>query len=158
MSSEIPPVGRDRPFPWRCFECKAKEVYREPSDYTATHKHDGRVYTTHIPDLALPTCRKCGAKTFSAGDDDRIFAELRAQIGLLTPPEILRSRGEFDLTQQELADQIGVAKETISRWETGAVIQSRAMDNLLRVFFGSAEARRLLRKPKGLGAYSSANR
>ena len=50
------------------------------------------------------------------------------------------------MSQQELAEQLGVAKETISRWETGAMIQSRAMDNLLRLFFESEEARTLLRR------------
>ena len=38
------------------------------------------------------------------------------------------------MSQQEVADHLGVAKETIARWETGA-IQSRAMDNLLRQVF-----------------------
>lgn len=49
------------------------------------------------------------------------------------------------MTQQELAEQLGIAKETILRWETGGMIQSRAMDNLLRLFFESDEVRKLLR-------------
>lgn len=146
MSEKIPPVGRDRPFPWRCVECRAKEVFPKIAEYTTTAKHDGRAYTIRIPDLAIPTCRNCGAQTFSVGDDDRIAAALRAQVGLLAPQEIHKGRGQLGMTQQELADQLGVAKETISRWETGGMIQSRAMDNLLRLFFESEEARRLLRE------------
>src|SRR5438105_4358382 len=146
MSDKIPPAGRDRPFPWRCVECRAKEVYPQATDYTTTVKHDGRAYTIRIPDLAIPTCRKCGDQTFTVGDDDRIVAALRAQLGLLPPQEIQRRRGQLELTQQELAEQLGVAKETISRWETGGLIQSRAMDNLLRLYFESEEVRRLLRQ------------
>jgi putative zinc finger/helix-turn-helix YgiT family protein len=146
MSDKIPPVGVDRPFPWRCFECKAKEVFPKSTDYATTMKHDGRVYSIRIPDLALPTCRKCGAQTFAVGDDDRIRAALRAQLGFLTPEVIQRGRSRLELSQQELAEQLGVAKETISRWETGALIQSRAMDNLLRLFFESEEVRKLLRR------------
>lgn len=145
MSESIPPVGRDRPFPWRCFQCKAKEVFPQATDYTTTRKHDGRAYTIHIPDLALPTCRNCGAQTFAVGDDDRIIAALRAQVGLLTPEEILNGRSQLEMTQQELAEQLGIAKETICRWETGGMIQSRAMDNLLRLYFESEEVQRLLR-------------
>jgi putative zinc finger/helix-turn-helix YgiT family protein len=147
MSDKLPPpVGRDRPYPWRCVECKADEVFPQATDYTTTVKHDGRPYSIHIPDLAIPTCRNCGDQLFTAESDDRIIAALRAQIGLLTPQEVLTQRSGLDLTQQEMAEQIGVAKETISRWETGALIQSRAMDNLMRLFFGSEDVRRLLRE------------
>jgi putative zinc finger/helix-turn-helix YgiT family protein len=146
MSDMIPPVGRDRPFPWRCVRCRAKEVFPQATDYTTTAKHDGRGYTIRIPDLSLPTCRKCGEQLFTAAADDRIVAALRAQVGLLTPEQIQEGRARLEMTQQELADQLGVAKETISRWETGGMIQSRAMDNLLRLYFESEEVRTLLRQ------------
>jgi hypothetical protein len=103
MSDKIPPVGRDRPFPWTCFECNAQEVFPQATDYTTTRKHDGRAYTIRIPDLAIPTCRKCGDQTFSVGDDNRIIAALRAQIGLLTSEEMQKGRGQLQMTQEELA-------------------------------------------------------
>jgi len=146
MSKKTPEAGRERPYPWRCVECNAKEIYPKLTDYTTTRKHDGRTYTIHVPDLAIPTCRNCGDQTFAVGDDERIIAALRAQIGLMMPHELLHERNRLELTQQELADRIGVAKETISRWENGALIQSRAMDNLLRLFFKSEEVRKLLRQ------------
>ena len=158
MSDKIPPAGRDRPFPWRCVECRAKEVYPQATDYTTTVKHDGRAYTIRIPDLAIPTCRKCGDQTFTVGDDDRIVAALRAQLGVLTPQEMQKRRAELQLSQHEMAEQLGVAKETISRWETGALIQSRAMDNLLRLFFESEEVRMLLRQRLAPDPPSPANR
>jgi putative zinc finger/helix-turn-helix YgiT family protein len=127
-------------------ECRAKEVYPQVTDYETTVKHDGRAYTLRIPDLEVPTCRKCGEQVFTAGTDDRIVAALRAEVGLLPPEEIQNARGRLEMNQQELAEQLGVAKETISRWETGAMIQSRAMDNLLRLFFHSEEVRALLRQ------------
>lgn len=134
MSEKIPPVGRDRPFPWLCGECRAKEVFPLVTDYTSTAKHDETTYTVNIPDLEIPTCRQCGEQVFTANIDDRIVAALRAQVGLLTPQEIVQLRGKLEMTQQQLAEQLHVAQETISRWETGALIQSRAMDNLLRLF------------------------
>src|SRR5436305_11972529 len=119
MSDKNSSAGRDRPFPWRCVECRAKEVYPQPTDYTTVRKHDGREYTVHIPDLEIPTCRKCRERLFTVGIDERIVAALRVQIGLLAPEEILKGRGRLEMTQQELAEQLGIAKETISRWETG---------------------------------------
>src|SRR5579884_2140566 len=114
MSDKVPAVGRDRPYPWRGVTCKAKEIFPKVTDYTITVKHDGRAYTIRIPDLAIPTCRNCGSQVFGVGDDDRIIAALRAQIGLLTPQEIQDRRGRLGMTQQEMAEQLGVAKETIS--------------------------------------------
>src|SRR5216683_8111034 len=102
-SEKIPPVGRDRPFPWPCVECNALAVFPQVTDYTTTVKHDGRAYTIRIPDLAIATCRNCGEQVFGGAEDDRIRDALRAEIGLLRPPEIQRHRAEFKLSQQELA-------------------------------------------------------
>jgi putative zinc finger/helix-turn-helix YgiT family protein len=141
-----PPAGRDRPFPWRCVECREKQVYPQATDYTITVKHDGRPYEIHIPDLEIPTCRNCGEKVFGGKEDGRITDALREHVGLLKPGEIRRKREGLKLTQDALAEQLGVAKETISRWETGGVIQSRAMDKLLRLFFGCPPVREFLQQ------------
>lgn len=138
-----PPAEHDRPFPWRCVECRNKEVFPLATDYTTTIKHDGRTYTFQVPDLEIPTCRKCGSQEFGGKEDEKIRDAFRAHVGMLTSQEIKTRRGELGLSQQELAEQLGVAKETISRWETGA-IQSRPLDNLMRLFFGSEEVRTLL--------------
>ena len=156
MSEKLPPpIGHDRPFPWRCFECRQKEVRPLETDYTTTVKHDGRAYTIRVPNLAIPTCRKCGEQVFTSAEDERIRDTLRAHVGLLTSQQIHAHRIQLGLSQQELAELLGTAKETICRWETGA-IQSRAMDNLLRLFFGSEEVRGLLRQRFYLGAPASA--
>jgi len=52
--------------------------------------------------------------------------------------------GQLGLKQQALAERLGVAPETISRWVNGALIQSRAMDNLLRLYFALPEVRAVL--------------
>jgi transcriptional regulator with XRE-family HTH domain len=38
----------------------------------------------------------------------------------LTPEELQRLRLRLDLTQTELANHLGVARNTVTRWETGA--------------------------------------
>jgi transcriptional regulator with XRE-family HTH domain len=64
---------------------------------------------------------------------------------LLTPAQIRKGIEHLGLKQQEFAERLGVAPETISRWVNGALIQSRAMDNLLRVYFAIPEVRAVLR-------------
>jgi DNA-binding transcriptional regulator YiaG len=81
---------------------------------------------------------------FSNHTDEQISRALRDKLELLQPDEIRASREGLHLTQKVLAQRIGVAPETISRWESGLLIQSRAMNTLLRLFFEVPEARGVL--------------
>jgi putative zinc finger/helix-turn-helix YgiT family protein len=134
----------ERPFPWRCPKCLKKEVYLAHIPYTAEVAHDGRSYTIAIPELHVPRCRACGELVFGSSADDQIMDALRAHVRLLKPQQIRNSRKALGLSQQEMAERLGVAEATISRWETGGLIQSRAMDNLLRAYFALPELRAVL--------------
>lgn len=134
----------DKPFPWRCFKCLKREVNPVKIPYTARVNHDGRLYEIPIPELEIPRCQACGELTFSNGVDEQITQALRAQLHLLTPEQIRSGRKALDLQQKHLAERLGVAEATICRWETGLMIQSRAMDNLLRLYFGVPEVRSAL--------------
>lgn len=54
--------------------------------------------------------------------------------------ELKRIRGRLRLTQQELADQLGVSRVTVARWETGLRTISEPVARLIRRL--AAEARR----------------
>ena len=45
------------------------------------------------------------------------------------------------MTQKEAAERLGIAEATLSRWLNETQIQSRAMDNLLRIFFAFPQVR-----------------
>jgi putative zinc finger/helix-turn-helix YgiT family protein len=113
-------------------------------DYTANIKHDGVVHEVHMPGLEVPRCQTCGEIVVTSAVDDRINDALRAQLRLLTPEHMRKGIDRLGLKQRELAERLGVAPETISRWLNGALIQSRAMDNLLRLFFALPEVRGVL--------------
>ena len=70
---------------------------------------------------------------------------LRERWRLLVPDQIKEGIKAVDLNQQEVAKRLGVAPETISRWVNGVLIQSRAMDNLLRVYFAFPQVQVALR-------------
>jgi putative zinc finger/helix-turn-helix YgiT family protein len=130
----------------------------ETMPYVANLKHDGRIYRIEIPELKIPKCRACGETTFSNDTDDQIIAALRSHLKLLTPQQIKAGRKTLGLKAKELAEQVGVAAATVSRWEQGRLIQSRAMDNLLRLFFESEDVRRLLRQRFAPDSPSPVNR
>ena len=97
-------------------------------------KHDGRTYHIEVPELTIPKCRACGEVVFNYDADDQMVAALRSHVNLLTPEQIRAGRKALGLKSKELAKRLGVADATVSRWEKKMMIQSRAMDNFLRVY------------------------
>ncbi|MBN2445490.1 MAG: helix-turn-helix domain-containing protein [Phycisphaerae bacterium] len=109
--------------------------------YKAQVRHDGRVHEVEVAELSVPRCEDCGELVFGNDTDEQISRALRHQLGLLQPEDVRAKRTELGLTQKALAESIGVAPETISRWESGVVIQTQAMNKLLRAYLYSAVAR-----------------
>ena len=140
----LKPATQGKPFPWLCTECGRKEVRLATVSHTSKIRHDGRIYIVELPALRVPRCESCGELVFDNDAGEQIYQALREQLGLLSPVEIRKNREELRLSQRQLAEQLGVAVETISRWENGLMIQTRAMDRFMRLFFSVPEARAAL--------------
>jgi DNA-binding transcriptional regulator YiaG len=76
----------------------------------------------------------------------QINRALRQQLGLLQPEQIRAGRTQLGLSQREFAARLAVAEESVSRWETGAQVQSRVVDRQIRLFFALPEVRANLSK------------
>jgi putative zinc finger/helix-turn-helix YgiT family protein len=138
------PFGAERPFPWRCRHCGKSEVVMTTVRYDPEVRHDGRLYSFTIPGLDIPVCQACGEKVFTEKVDEQINAALRSHLHLLTQEEMRTALDRINMTQKVAVDHLGIAEATLSRWMTGTRIQSRAMDNLLRVFFAFPQVRNAL--------------
>ena len=114
------------------------------ASYDAEIRHDGRVHTFTLPHLHIPVCQACGEKVFTEKVDDQINAALRAHLHLLTPEEMRAALERVKMTQKAVAERLGIAEATLSRWLNETQIQSRAMDNFLRVFFAFPQVRTAL--------------
>jgi putative zinc finger/helix-turn-helix YgiT family protein len=141
-----------RPFPWKCRTCGKVAVHEAVTDYATEMEHDGRAYSLNIPSLTVLECKNCLARVLPDEALGKVTDALRTKVGLLSPEAIREKRKLLGLNQEQLANHLNVAKETVSRWETGGQIQQRAMDLLLRLFFGVPEVRSFL----GLQATQSA--
>jgi len=119
-------------------------VYGATVDYATTMHHDGHAYTVKVDGLKTPSCVKCGQMMLDAEALAFLDDVFIRQINLLTPEQIHDQRMRANLTQQALADALGVHEETVARWEDGGQIQSRSLDNLLRLFFGLPQVREIL--------------
>ena len=130
-----------KPFPWRCPKCLGREVRPVTIEYTSRVKHDGRSHEVTVRELVVPRCPACGELVFCNDTEEQISRALRDKLELLQPDEIRSKRKRLGLTQKELGANTDVAPETISRWESGLQIQTRAMNRLLNLIFDGAGAR-----------------
>jgi DNA-binding transcriptional regulator YiaG len=138
---ENPP---EKPYPRRCGECGQAAVFPALLPYDAEVRHDGRLHRFHIAALHIDKCQNCGEEFFTNRTDAQISTGLRTHLGLLQPEEIRTRLAELGLSPVDFASRTGVGAEMVSRWLDGLVIQTRAMDNLMRVFFGFQSVREVL--------------
>src|SRR5437016_261484 len=133
-----------RTYPKRCGKCGQKAMQLATVAYANTIEHDGRAYHVEIPALTVPQCGHCQALSLDDEADRQISAAFRRAARLLAPEEIREGRERLGLTQKQFANLLGVGEATVSRWETGAQIQQRAMDRFLRLCLSSPAAVELL--------------
>jgi putative zinc finger/helix-turn-helix YgiT family protein len=124
-----------------CPQCREKTVLPVHKDYTLTVEHDGCSYEVTVRDVQVPTCSRCGEAIITNDLSERVSAEVRRTIGLLSPETIRERREALGLSRPQLAAALRVAEATLLRWETGMQLQPRALDLLLRLYFDSADVR-----------------
>jgi len=138
-----------RPFPWKWRVCNEQALKPIEVDYSAEMEHDGRLYTFTVPNLEILECEACRSRVLPKKAFAAVIDRLRSEAGLLTPMQIRENRKRLGLTQEQLANCLRVAKETVSRWETGGQIQQRAMNDFMRAFFDVPELRTYLALIRG---------
>ncbi len=140
---------------WRCDACRQRTLRRVKRPYETEAAHEGRQpVKVYIPDLEVIACTNPACHPENPDDtvilDDaatwRITEEAYRQLGLLTPTEIRAARERLGLSQQQLQELLGLGGNSLSRWETGRVYQSRSLDALLRIVFNVPEALAYVRR------------
>src|SRR5262245_1804848 len=118
-----------------CGKCGKREVAIAVVPYSVEYDDEGQKIVVNIPDLSVPRCANCGTLSIDQDAANQIGEAYRNQIGLLAPDEIRTLRIDRGISQEELAERMGVPIPTVQRWESGGQIQSRIADKTLRVFF-----------------------
>jgi len=135
-----------KPFPWTCLHCETKTVKPVVENYSIEVPYEGKLYAVCVQKAEIPTCSRCGRKVLTDQVNRQISAALREKLELLTPEEITKNIDALNMSQKDVAALLRIAPETISRWIHGSVIQSRAMDTVLRLLFNVPAAREYLNK------------
>jgi putative zinc finger/helix-turn-helix YgiT family protein len=113
-------------------------------------EHDGRAYSVAVNNLAVLRCERCGAQVLPDESYARLTDSLRVQDGLLLPAQIAEKRRALGLSQKDFAELLGVAAETVSRWESGGQIQQRVMNDFMQAFFDLPALREYLMRKRGM--------
>ena len=114
-----------------CAECGAAnfDVRIEPDEF----QRNGQSF---MADVEYSVCRECGDEIIFPEqikrNDCRVRDAWRRIDGLLTAEEIVALRNKLGLTQQEAAKIFGGGANAFSKYERSEVIQSAAMDKLMR--------------------------
>ena len=123
----------------KCPACGKAALKKKRGDFAFEVADDGAnpnavEHETVIPDAQWEECSSCGEVVLSQDLDRRIEQWQYTREGLLTPGELREIRERLGLSQVEIAKRIGVGEKSYTRWETGFSIQSKANDNLIRLF------------------------
>ena len=101
-----------------------------------------------IPDYRILECPSCGEAVVeknSARRAEKMLKDFgRSVDGMLMAADIKRIRRKLHLTQEQKATVLGGGLKGFARYENGQVVQSRAMDNLLRILDRFPEALQVL--------------
>ncbi len=116
-----------------CPDCETGHLHLD----TYGDEFEYRDRTLRLEGLTCLVCNHCGAEIFRPEHiraNDRLIAEAKRRAdGLLLAEEIRKLRKSLGITQHEAAAIFGGGANAFSKYERGEVIQSVAMDRLLRL-------------------------
>ena len=134
----------------QCFACKSERV--EKAATIAEHVFGMVVVCVKTP---VMRCANCGEETIEFDDGRRAelaVAKTLADYGALEPEAFRFMRKVLEISAKEFAGFLGVAPETVSRWENAASPLDRGAWQLLSTmvderFAGEDRTLKRLRRP-----------
>src|SRR4051812_41906674 len=116
------PSQNSKPYPWTCAACGKRAVKEAVVPYPVEGQHYSKQYLFTIPDLRVAKCESCGEIALTQSANAQISSAIRTHLGLLTPEEIRAGIETRHISQKQLAKEVDVAPETLSRWLSGTTI------------------------------------
>jgi HTH-type transcriptional regulator/antitoxin MqsA len=116
-----------------CPVCGAGELAAKAIDERFTYKGQSLV----VPNYLIYECAACGealVEPVSSKIAEKMLKDFSREVdGLLSTADIKRIRKKLGFTQEQMAEVCGGGLKGFARYEAGQVMQSKGMDNLLRI-------------------------
>ena len=108
--------------------------------HTSRVKHDGRLHTVELPDCAFRMSPSAASLSSTTTLTNRLPRHCGSNWGCFGRSDSEEPRGVGTESTKSCRPSGGGGRD-VSRWENGALTQTRAMDRYLRVYFGVPAAR-----------------
>jgi HTH-type transcriptional regulator/antitoxin MqsA len=127
-----------------CVSCDSSDVHEVVSDRTI----NVGTYSVTIPTVPHIECGGCG-QSYQTGQqakalDAAVVDARRRHEGLLAGSDIRRIRLSVSLSQSDLEEALGIGPKTLVRWENNTSVQSKSIDDVLRLIELDPDNLRLL--------------
>lgn len=113
-----------------CFNCGSTDLERRRQLQTFQYG-SGESAVELNADVPLFSCNKCGFEFAGPEAEEARQEAVYRHLGLLAPHEIVEIRTRAGMSRVEFADCTRIGIASIKRWESGAVLQNAANDELI---------------------------
>ena len=115
-----------------CGLCDGTEI----ETYFVNHDFDygtGKSAVKLTARIPIRNCKSCELEFIDWEGEDILHDTVCYHLGVLTPRDIQEIRKGMKMSRSEFGELTGFGEASISRWENGSYIQSRANDKHLRL-------------------------
>ena len=121
----------------RCMEC-GSGILMTVREFFTTRTSEGLEIT--VPDVPLDRCAACGDTTLSAESAAMIDDFIERVTGRLSREELQTFLEQYQLTQKEAEQILGLGEKMIGRWLKGPARVSASMGNYIRLLMADPKA------------------
>src|SRR5947209_3663186 len=139
MSVEMKGQGR------RCPSCGHQPLVAQRIRDEFQYGPDNERLTVVAEAVPVLTCPACGEVLYGPEAAAVRHQAICRALGLLPPAQIKAIRERLGPDQEDFARLTGIGVATLSRWERGRLLQTRALDRYLRLVDALPQAARFLK-------------
>jgi HTH-type transcriptional regulator/antitoxin MqsA len=129
----------------RCPSCGHQPLVAQRIRDEFEYGPDDERITVVAEGVPVLTCPACGETLYGPEAAAVRHQAICRALDLLSPPEIKALRERLGPDQEDFARLTGIGVATLSRWERGRLLQTRAMDRYLRLLDALPQAAGFLR-------------
>jgi putative zinc finger/helix-turn-helix YgiT family protein len=130
----------------RCASCGEQALEAREIEDEFEYGPEGERITVVAHAVPVLVCAKCGETLYGPEAARVRHRAICAALHLLSPEEIKALRERLGPSQEGFAELTGIGVATLSRWERGRLLQTRALDRYLRLLGKTAENVTFLRE------------